>query len=75
MGEKMKIIEQVKLQKDIEVPWGVWRMFGHGAEKITIMGKQVSLTNEGDFASIEELRVAIDWYASQLGGSVKWSKE
>lgn len=70
----MKIIEQVKLQEDIEVPWHVWRMFGHGAKHITIMGKQVSLANEGDFGSVEELRRAIDWYVEQLGGTVKWGK-
>ena len=70
----MKLIEQVKLQKDIEVPWHVWTKFGESAKHITIMGKQVSLTSEGDFGSIEELRRAIEFYVEQLGGTVKWSK-
>lgn len=70
----MKIIEQVELQKDIEVPWHVWRMFGEGAKHITVMGKQVSLTSESDFGSVEELRKAVEWYVEQLGGTVKWGK-
>lgn len=71
----MKIIEQVKLQEDIEVPFYVWSKFGTAAKHITIMGKQVSLTGEGDFGNIEELRKAIEFYADQLGGTIKWSKK
>lgn len=70
----MKVIEQVKIQKDIEVPWNVWTKFGESAKHITIMGKQVSLTSEGDFGSVEELRKAVEFYVEQLGGTVKWSK-
>lgn len=69
-----KIIEQVKLQEDIEVPWHVWRMFGHCAKRISLHGNQASLTNEGDFGNQEELRKAIEFYVDQLGGTVKWGK-
>lgn len=69
-----KIIEQVKLQEDIEVPWHVWRMFGRCAKRISLHGNQASLTNEGDFGTSEELRKAIEFYVNQLGGTVKWSK-
>jgi hypothetical protein len=72
MGEKMKIKEQLKLQKDIEVPWHVWTKFGACAKKVSLHGNQVSLTNEADFANLEELRRAIEWYADQLGGKIKW---
>jgi hypothetical protein len=71
----MKIIEQVKLQEDIEVPWRVWTKFGQSAKCITVMGKHVSLTDQGDFGTIEELREAIEFYVDQLGGTVKWSKK
>lgn len=71
----MKIIEQVKLQEDIKVPWHVWTKFGESAKHVTIMGKQVSLTSEGDFGSIDEIREAIEFYVDQLGGTVKWSKK
>ncbi len=71
----MKIIEQVKLQEDIEVPWHVWTKFGQSAKRITVMGRQVALTDEGDFGTIEELREALGFYVEQLGGTVKWSKK
>ena len=70
----MKLNEQLKLQKDIEVPWHVWRMFGNCAKHITLLGDQASLTDQGDFANQEELRRAIEFYVDQLGGKVKWDK-
>ena len=73
-GGKVKIIEQLKLQKDIEVPWNVWRLFGHCAKRITLHGDQASLTDQGDFANQEELRKAKEYYVDQLGGKVKWGK-
>ena len=71
----MKIIEQVKLQEDIEAPWHVWTKFGQSAKRITVMGRHIALTDEGDFGTIEELREAIGFYVEQLGGTVKWSKK
>ena len=71
----MKIIEQVKLQKYIEVPWHVWSKVGENAKYIMIMGNQVGLTSEGDTGTVEELRRAIEFYVDQLGGTVKWSKK
>lgn len=70
----MKIKEQLKLQKDIEVPWHVWTKFGDCAKKISLRGDQASFTNESDYANLEELRRAIEWYADQLGGKIKWDK-
>lgn len=68
----MKIIEQVKLQKDIEVPYHVWRMFSEQCKFITLAGGQASLGT--DYGTIEELRKAVEFYVDQLGGKVKWSK-
>ena len=68
----MKLIEQIKLQKDIEVPYHVWHMFGEKCKFITFAGSQASLGE--DYGAVEELRKAIEFYVEQLGGTVKWSK-
>lgn len=68
----MKLKEQLKLQKDIEVPFDVWRMFGKNCKVISMSGDQASLGE--DFGSLQELRTAIQWYVDQLGGTVKWEK-
>ena len=68
----MKIHEQIELQTDIEVPWEVWRAFGHQCKVVTFAGNQASLG--GDFMTKPELRAAIEWYVDQLGGKVKWDK-
>lgn len=70
-----KIIEQVKLQEDIEVPWHVWTKFGDSAKTIKFAGDQVALSQEADYGNIEELRLAIEFYVDQLGGKVKWSNK
>jgi hypothetical protein len=68
----MKLKEQLKLQKDIEVPYHVWRMFGDRCKFITLAGSQASLGE--DYGTAEELRKAVEWYVDQLGGTVKWGK-
>lgn len=69
----MKIKEQLKLQKNIEVPYHVWRMFGEDCKVIIMAGDQASFGE--DFGSLQELRSAIQWYVEQLGGKVKWEKK
>jgi len=69
----MKIKEQLKLQKNIEVPYHVWRMFGKDCRVILMAGDQASFGE--DFGSLQELRSAIQWYVEQLGGKVKWEKK
>jgi hypothetical protein len=56
----------------IEVPYHVWRFFGTDAKVATTAGDQACLGC--DYGSLEELRTAVDWYANQLGGKVKWEK-
>jgi hypothetical protein len=68
----MKVIEQVKLQKDIEVPFDVWRMFGGECKLIKVAGGQASFGS--DYGTVEELREAVKFYVEQLGGTVKWGK-
>jgi hypothetical protein len=70
----MKLKEQLELQKDIEVPWHVFRFFDGNTKKIVLAGDQASLSSEGDFGSLQELQKAVQWYVEQLGGKVKWDK-
>ena len=69
----MKIKDQLKLQKDIEVPWHVWSKFGSKSKIVSISGNQASLGE--DYGTIQELRAAIEWYAEQLGGKIRWKDE
>jgi hypothetical protein len=75
MGAKMKLKKQLKLQKDIEVPWYVWTKVGENAKFISVHGDQASLTNTADYGNVQELRAALAWYVDQLGGNIKWKKE
>lgn len=68
----MKLHEQLKLQKDIEVPYNVWRFLGNESKLILIRGDQASLGE--DFGNLEELRKAIEFYVEQLNGKVTWKK-
>lgn len=69
----MKLKEQLKLQKDIEVPYHVWRIFGQNCKLIIMAGNQASFGE--DFGSLQELRSAVQWYVEELGGKVKWEKK
>jgi hypothetical protein len=68
----MKLVEQLKLQEDIGVPFNVWRFFGTESKVILIRGDQASFGE--DFGTKEELRNAIEFYVEQLGGKVSWKK-
>jgi len=68
----MKVVEQLKLQKDIEVPYHVWRFLGTESKFILIRGDEASLGE--DFGTTQELRKAIEFYVDQLGGKVNWKK-
>ena len=67
-----KLINQLKLQKDIETPWHVWRFLGTNCKFIKIAGDQASFGE--DYGNIEELRKAVEFYVDQLGGEVSWEE-
>jgi hypothetical protein len=69
----MKLKERLSTYEDIEVPYEVWTCFGENCKHIRTFGDQATLGE--DFATLEQLRAAIDWYADQLGGKVKWGKK
>jgi hypothetical protein len=68
-----EILESQELVKP--VPYHVWRIFGGGRKNIDLYGNQASLCEGGDFATLAELRVAVQWYVEQLGGVVNWDKK
>ncbi len=45
---------------------------GSGHKELQIFGQSISLGADGDYASLEECRFAIEWFVKQLGGTVKW---
>lgn len=67
-----KAIDILKEKSNIEVPYHVWTVFGEETKKITFAGDQACLGC--DYKNITELRTAIEWYAAQMGGTVKWEK-
>ena len=67
-----KLIEQIKMQNDVEVPHNVWRFFGSNSKIITLAGNQASFGE--DFGTVDELRKAVEFYVDQLGGKVNWEK-
>lgn len=60
-------------QPDVEAPWEVARFFPKEARKIYFAGNQASFGE--DYGTVEDLRVAVEWFARQLGGKVKWRKK
>jgi len=66
------LAERLKEHTDIQVPYNVWTCFGEKAKLITLAGDQASLGE--DYRTLPEIREAIEWYAVQLGGKVKWGK-
>jgi hypothetical protein len=66
---KYRAIE--KIGTDIEVPYEVMRVIG--ARRLSIMGDLVSIgTDDSDYCSIDEARIALGWYVTQLDGVTQW---
>lgn len=63
-----------KIGTEVTVPYEVWVCLHERPTSLHIIGEQVQL-GYGDFVSIEQARAALNWYVTQLGGSVKWQKE
>jgi len=65
--------------KGIKVPWHVWTKFHTSPVEVQFWGNQINLSPESgespDFATLEELRDAVQWYVEQLGGQVVWPDE
>lgn len=71
--EKLKAIETIGCE--IEVPYSVWSVTTGKAHSIRIITtNEISVFEDSDFCSLEQLRTALDWYANQLGGKITWKK-
>jgi hypothetical protein len=68
--ENYKKIQEIGTQ--IEIPFEVWRLFPGPLRTIEIHGNEINLGE--DLGSIDDVRIAIDWFATQFGGKVKWEK-
>jgi len=66
--EMYKVVQ--KVGHTIVVPWSASRVISNDLKEISVVGDQISLGE--DYVSLEEARAAIEWYANQLGGAVKW---
>lgn len=62
--------DRIQAHQDIEVPWAVWTIMG--AKQLLIMGDQVCLSPDGDYANLQQARAAVEFYVKQLNGEVKW---
>ncbi len=67
--EKYKAIQAIGTE--VEVPYEAWTMFGQQQKTISIFGNEISLGE--DYGTVEAARTAIEFYVTQLGGTVKWS--
>jgi hypothetical protein len=56
-----------KEQPEIEIPYRVWVCFWKEKPNPQFAGDSVSLTNETDYATLEELREAVRWFMDELG--------
>ena len=70
--KQKRAIDKLIDQEPIEVPWEVWTFFCEHQCDLHIHGDEISLNS--DYKSLKEVRVAVEWFAKQFGGTVKWSK-
>jgi len=54
-----------------EVPWEHARFLD--TKYFDVSGADISISNAGDFGSIQQVRAAVGYVVNQLGGTVKWS--
>lgn len=71
--DKIRAIDSMIKKDFIEAPHKVYCVLG--AKRIVLSGRQACVGGDNsDFASIEDIRAAIDWLANQMGGKVIWEE-
>lgn len=73
----MKLKEALKKTQEINnsinhMPWKVWTCFWEEEPIVSISGSEVCFG--ADHKDLSELRNAVEWFASQFGGSVTWEE-
>ena len=56
-----------------EIPFHVWCCFWESRPELYIDPYGIQIL--GDNNSVDSFRIAIEWFAEQFGGKVKWSKK
>lgn len=59
-----------KIGTEVDVPHYAWTTFMPEYRSISIVGTDICLGE--DYKSIEQARAGIEFYVTQLGGTVKW---
>lgn len=61
-----------KIGTEVNVPYEVWTVLGN--KQMSIMGNEISMSDNGDYSSLEKCKNAVEFYVNQLGGKVTWPK-
>lgn len=69
----MRVVDKIVDVEPTEVPYFVWTKLHDKATPIRFMGDQVCI-GDSNYSTVEEIRAALDWYAYQFGGKIKWEK-
>lgn len=75
--DQLDEIQKIQAQAD-KVPWGVWCLLGSNLlrdQGIDIIGRQISLHEDGDFQTIDEVKESLTWLVEQFGGVALWDVE
>jgi len=77
MAKEKRLIDKYndiqKIGTTMDVPWEVWTVFYEKKIDIEIIGNDIYLGS--DYSPIDKVRNAIEWFATQLGGKVKWEED
>lgn len=65
--------DKIQELSTVTVPWEVWHVLNSEFKKIIIVGDQFELG--ADFCTLQEARIAVEWYAKQLGGNISWDQK
>ncbi|MBV6514199.1 MAG: hypothetical protein FMNOHCHN_03789 [Ignavibacteriaceae bacterium] len=68
-----KMYEILRESTAVQVPYYAWTKMG-GSKQLEVFGNQTALSPEADYATVEEVRKALEWYIDQFGGTVTWRK-
>ena len=70
--DQRRAVDIVRDYTPVVVPYDVWHLFGSQCKSIEFASDRLSFGE--DYASIEEARLALEFYVEQLGGKIKWEK-
>lgn len=60
--------------QDISIPWQVNRFLDLDG-KLSVSEDHTTLSKDGDYGTLENMRNAVEWLANQFVGKVKWENQ